>query len=157
MWVKRVQKDVVELAETQQAGKRKFLSRKRHPTCIKEDNSEKYEVAPAKRSCNRKKKKTLDTYNSIHGEDNKDEGPALDGTWLTLLDESIPVRLANYVNMSNKMMSKVVPKVCKRLVRDFESSKTNQVRSLKVLYDKGLLSKEKYKAVRLKLTVTPKK
>ena len=47
-----MQKDV-DLAETQQAvssGTRKFLSSKRHPTCIKEDNSEKYEVAPAKRS-----------------------------------------------------------------------------------------------------------
>ena len=43
------------------------------------------------------------------------------------------------------------------IVRDFESSKTNQVRSLKVLYSKGLLSKEKYKAVRLNLTMTPKK
>lgn len=77
--------------------------------------------------------------------------------WLTLVNESTPVRLANYVNMSSKMMSKVVPKVCKRLVRDLESSKTNQVRSLKVLYCKGLLSKEKYKAVCLNLTMTPKK
>ena len=133
------------------------MSRKRHPTCIKEDNSEKYEVPPAKRLCTRRKKETIDTCNSIRGGDSKDKGPALDGMWLTLVNESTPVRLANYVNMSHKMMSKVVPKVCKRLVRDFESSKTNQVRSLKVLYSKGLLSKEKYKAVRLNLTMTPKK
>ena len=112
------------------------MSRKRHPTCVKKDNSEKYEVPPAKRSCNRRKKETIDTCNSIHG---GDLGPTLDGMWLTLVTESTPVRLANYVNMSNKMMSKVVPKVCKRLVREFESSKTNQVRILKVLYSKGLL------------------
>ena len=49
------------------------------------------------------------------GESSKDKGPALDGMWLTLVNESTPVRLANYVNMSHKMMSKVLPKVCKRL------------------------------------------
>jgi len=49
------------------------------------------------------------------GESSKDKGPALDGMWLTLVNESNPVRLANYVNMSHKMISKVVPKVCKRL------------------------------------------
>lgn len=84
------------------------------------------------------------------------EGPALYGMWLTLVNESTPIRLAYYVSMSIKMMSKVVPKVCKRLVRDFESSRTNQVCRLKVLYGKGLLSKEKYKAVCLNLTMTPK-
>ena len=136
----------IGLAETQQAvssGKRKFSSRKRHPTCIKEDNSEKYEVSPAKRPCTRRKKETIDTCNSIHGGDSKDKAPALDGMWLTLVNESTPVRLVNYVNMSHKMMSKDVPKVCKMLARDFESSKTNQVLSLKVLYHKGLLLRRK--------------
>ena len=85
------------------------MSRKRHPTCIKEDNSENYQVPPAKRSCNRRKKETIDTCNSIHGGDSKDKGPALDGMWLILVNESTPVRLANYVNMSSKMMSEVVP------------------------------------------------
>lgn len=55
------------------------------------------------------------------------------------------------------MMKKVVPKVCKKPIKDFENSLTNQVRSLKVLYGKGLLSKEQYKAIRLNLTMTPQK
>lgn len=75
-------------------------------------------MPPAKRSCTRRNKETIDTCNSIHGGDSKDNGPALDGMWLTLVNESTPVRLANYVNMSHKMMSKVAPKVCKRLVRE---------------------------------------
>ena len=75
--------------------------------------------------------------------------------WLTLVNESTPVRLANYVHTSSKMMKKVVTKVCKMPIKDFVNSLINQVRSLKVLYGKGLLSKEQSKAIRLNLTMTP--
>ena len=49
--------------ETEQAdsgGKKKLLSRKRHRTCSKEGDSQKYEFPRAKKSCKRRKKETID-------------------------------------------------------------------------------------------------
>ena len=136
--------------ETEQAdsgGKRKLLSRKRHRTCSKEGDSQKYEFPRAKKSCKRRKKETIDACNSIHGGGCADKSP--NEMWLPLVNESTPVRLANYVHASSKMMKKVVTKVCKMPFKDFVNSLINQVRSLKVLYGKGLLSKEQSKAIRL--------
>ena len=135
--------------ETEQAdsgSKRKLLSRKRHRTWGKEGDSQKYEFLRAKTSCKRRKKETIDACNSIHGGGCADKSP--NEMWLPLVNESTPVRLANYVHTSSKMMKKVVTKVCKMPIKDF-------VNSFKVLYGKGLLSKEQSKAIRLNLTMTP--
>ena len=75
--------------------KRKTLKRKRHPTAIKEDNSEEYSVPEAKRCCERRKKETLDACKVIHGGDSTNKQPALDGIWLTLIKDSKPSRLEN--------------------------------------------------------------
>lgn len=47
--------------------------------------------------------------------------------------------------------------VVKKIVASFEESQENMTRSVKVLYSKGLLSKEKYKAVRLNLSMKSNK
>lgn len=93
---------------------------KRKPSSIKEGDSETFEVPAPKRSCRRRKKETIDACNSILG---GIKVPALDGIWLTLVNESTPARLANYVNTSIKMMTKVIPRVCKKpIYKDFENS-----------------------------------
>ena len=56
-------------------------------------------------------------------------------------------------SLSKKVMTKVVPKVVKGSICTFENSFENKVRSVRVLYSKGLLSKEKYKSIRLNLSM----
>ena len=46
------------------------------------------------------------------------------------------------------------PTLVKKEVKKFEASTENLLRSIKVLYSGGLLSKEKYKAIRINLTMS---
>jgi competence protein ComGC len=46
-------------------------------------------------------------------------------------------------------MKKALPKVVKGSVKSFENSLENKIRSLRVLYGKGMLSKEQYKSIRI--------
>ena len=87
--------------------------------------------------------------NVIHGGESENTEPTLDGMWHTLMNESTQTQLARYVGKSKKVVSKAI----------FMKSEENVTHSLKVLYSKGLLSKEKYKAVRLSLSMSsdPKK
>ena len=92
--------------------------------------------------------------NAIHGGESETIDPTLDGLWHTLVNESTPTRLVKYVGESKKIVSKVVGQVVEKAVTTFEKSPENVTRSLKVLYSKGLLSKEKYKAVHLSLSMS---
>ena len=76
----------------------------------------------------------------------------MDGLWLTLIKEAAPSKLASYFSKSQKTLNKVVPKIVKENVAKFESSFENKQRSVRVLYSNGLLSKEKYKSVRLNMS-----
>lgn len=72
---------------------------------------------------------------------------ALDGMWATLVNESSPEQLQSYFETSPKVQNKVMPCLSKAQVKKYEESDENMCRSLKILYAKGLLSKEKYKSV----------
>lgn len=74
--------------------------------------------------------------------------------WLTLVKKSTPKQLLNYVSNSKKVVNKVIGSVVKKFVGDFEVSDVNSMRSVKVLYSNGLMSKEKYKAVRSNLSMS---
>lgn len=50
-------------------------------------------------------------------------------------------------------MKKVLPHIVKESIPTFENSFDNKIRSLRVSYSKGLLSKEKYKSIRLNLSM----
>ena len=53
--------------ENDSAKKRKLLKRRRQPTATDETNSEEFAVPSAKRSCQRRKKETIDACADIHG------------------------------------------------------------------------------------------
>ena len=76
------------------------------------------------------------------GQDNN-KAPVLDGLWSTLIKEATPSKLASYISKSKKALNKVVPKIVKESVAKFESSFENKLRSVRVLYSNGLLSKKK--------------
>ena len=74
--------------------------------------------------------------------------------WLTLVKKSAPKQLLSYVSNSKKVVNKVIGSVVKKFVGNFEVSDVNSMRSVKVLYSNGLMSKEKYKAVRSNLSMS---
>ena len=88
----------------------------------------------------------------IHGGTPEDNSPTLDGLWHAIVNESTPQRLGIYFSNSKKIMKKVISPIVKKAVPSFEKSKENVARSVKVLYSRGLLSKAKYKDLRLNLS-----
>lgn len=142
-----------QLTETDSVMKRKLLKRRRFPTSIAETSSEEYVVPAAKRSCQRRRRETIHACGEIHGGTSENKGPIVDALWLTLVKEAKPSQLVKYFTLSKKVMTKVVPKVVKENIPTFENSFENKVRSIRVLYSKGLLSKEKYKSIRLNLSM----
>lgn len=70
-----------------------------------------------------------------------------------MVNEATPDNLKDYFANSKKITKKVIGSVVKNNVSTFEASEKNVTRSVKVLYSKGLLSKEKYKAIRLNLSM----
>ena len=141
------------VSEKDSAKKRKLLKRRREPSSTDETNSEEFAVPSAKRSCQRRKKETVDACADIHGGTDQNKAPVLDGLWLTLIKEAAPSKLASYFSKSQKTLNKVVPKIVKENVAKFESSFENKLRSVRVLYSNGLLSKEKYKSVPLNMSI----
>ena len=140
------------VTENDSAKKRKLLKRRRQPTSTDETNSEEFAVPSAKRSCQRRKKEIVDACADIHGGTDNNKAPVLDGLWLTPIKEAAPSKLATYFSKSKKTLSKVVPKIVKESVVKFESSFQNKLRGVRVLYSNGLLSKEKYKSVRVNMS-----
>lgn len=138
--------------------KRKRLKRLRQPSKLQVGNSEKLDALSDQVS-RRRRKETMQACNVIHGGESENTEPTLDGMWHTLVNESTQTQLTRYVGKSKKVVSKVISPVVQEAVAIFEKSEENVTRSLKVLYSKGLLSKEKYKAVRLSLSMSsnPKK
>ena len=108
----------------------------------------------AKRSACRRRQETLEACGELHGATENDQGPAFDGMWVTLINTSSPLRLASYISHSAKARKKVLPLVVKKEIKQFEESKDNLIRSIKVLYSGGLLSKEKYKSIRTNLAMS---
>ena len=138
--------------------KRKRLKTLRQPSKLQVGNSEKLDSLSDQVS-RRRRKETMQACNVIHGGKSENTEPTLDGMWHTLVNESTQTQLTRYVGKSKKVVSKVISPVVQEAVAIFEKSEENVTRSLKVLYSKGLLSKEKYKAVRLSLSMSsnPKK
>jgi len=135
-------------------GKRKILKRQREPTQISDTNSEVLSVPKTEISSRRRKKETLESCKEVHGGTSDNKKPALDGMWVTLVNKASPKQLIDYVANSSKIVNKVLGSVVKSPVESFEISNDNSLRSGKVLYSNGLLSKEKYKAIRSNLSMS---
>ena len=117
-------------------------------------NSERFRVPASEISGRRRRDETLESCKQIHGGTADNVKPALDGMWLTLVKKSAPKQLLSYVSNSKKVVNKVIGSVVKKFVGNFEVSDVNSMRSVKVLYSNGLMSKEKYKAVRSNLSMS---
>ena len=133
------------LSETKR--KRQMKLRRKAPSLIQLGNSEQLQNRFVKpRSSQKHKPETIEACSEIHGAIESDERPCLDGMWVSLVSNTRSEQLKNYIAWSKKTR-KVLPSVVNKAVAEFEKSTDNSVRSVKVLYCKGLISKEKFKSV----------
>ena len=56
--------------------------------------------------------------------------------------------MREYISNSKKCMDSVVPGILNRKVKEYEKSQANKIRSMRVLYESGLLGKRKYTSIR---------
>lgn len=97
------------------------------------------------------RKKTLAALGLIHtsaGDKRKlpqDNKPVLDGLWTTLICTASKPEITTYIRKSNICMREIIPGIIKGKIKDCEQSKENQVRSLHVLYEGGLINKKVHK------------
>ena len=63
-------------------------------------------------------------------------------------------KTATVFETSRKVQDKVIPAMTKDQVKEYEKSHDNMCRSLRILYERGLMSKKKYKSVCVNLTST---
>ncbi|XP_070545138.1 uncharacterized protein [Ptychodera flava] len=73
---------------------------------------------------------------------------ALDGLWYTLVNSATPDQMKTYLKNSPKIKDKVIPSIFDKSINIFESSEHNLIRSVRVLYEGGVLSKRKYNCLR---------
>ena len=105
----------------------------------------------------RRKKKTLAVLRPVHcsGETAKnDQKPVLDGLWTTLIGTATKADLNTYISNSNICMSDVLPGIVNSKIKHYESSESNKVRSIRTLYEGGLLSKTAYTTKRNSSDIT---
>ena len=71
-----------------------------------------------------------------------------DGLWTTLIGITPKPVIAEYISTSKVCMKEILPKLLKSKVDEYVKSDANNVRSMRVLYEGGLISKRKYTSVR---------
>lgn len=67
-----------------------------------------------------------------------DDSPVLDGLWSTLICTASKPAMTNYINKSSQCMHEIIPNIVKAKIKEYEKSKENRVRSMRVLYEGGL-------------------
>lgn len=125
---------------------RKENTRQHNPSLSKLDNSGKLDLEQQRAS--ERMSETIECLSTIHGATKQNLKPALDGAWSALVNKTSDKELASYIENTPKVMTKSVPTIMKKKVKEFEESDANAARSLKLVYSGGLISKSKYKEQR---------
>ena len=111
-----------------------------------------YCIIPIKIPAVTKEKKTIAALKPIHcGSNNmsvSDDQCVQDGLWTTLMGTTSKQVMETYITNSTVCMSDIIPKIVKRGVKEYEKSDQNQLRSMRVLYEGGMVSKRKNTNIR---------
>lgn len=116
---------------------------------LSELTSDKLALSPAQFL--RRRNATLEALRPIHCSGQTEKGnnaPICDGMFSTLMYTASPERIEGYLSNSNVIQDKVLPSICLHNKNEYESSEANKIRSLRVLYEEGLISKRKYTSIR---------
>ena len=74
--------------------------------------------------------------------------PVKDGLWTTLIGTCTISELSTYISQSKLCTERVLPSIVKDKCKEYTCSKSNQIRSMRVLYERGLIGKRKYTSIR---------
>jgi len=104
----------------------------------------------------RRKQKTLTALQPIHfgntcNTNNKTPDaitPITDGLWTTLVGTASTSQMKKYISNSKTCMNSILPAIMKEKRKSYESSQANRIRSMRTLYDGGLIGKKKYTRIR---------
>ena len=118
--------------------------RKLSPTCLDEN----CRIKGPKRSGERRKEQTKKLLMAVHGATDKNMSPADEGLF-SLLNTVSTSELIKIVSKSPKMIQKVIPKIAKSKIKEFESTKVNLIRSVNVLYRGGITTVVRISIIRL--------
>ena len=77
-----------------------------------------------------------------------DDQSVQDGLWTTLIGTASKQVMETYITNSAVCMNDIIPKIVKRRVQEYEKSEQNQLRSMRVLYEGGMVRKRKYTNIR---------
>ena len=121
-------------------------------TKVQKDCSEKLENL-SRFQLLRRKKKTVEALKPIHCASNSrstslDEKAVQDGLWTTIIGTTPKPVMSEYISTSKVCMDEILPKIVKGKVDEYVKSDANKVRSMRVLYEGGLISKRKYTSIR---------
>ena len=89
---------------------------------------------------------SLHCHSTQANNEKKKEKAVMDGIWVTLVTKANKEDLKKYFENSQICMKKVLPNVIKKKALESEKSEANKIRSVRVLYEGGLMSKKKYPA-----------
>jgi len=96
----------------------------------------------------RRKKKTLAALKPIHcasssNTSSSQEKAVQDRLWTTLIGTTPKPAIAEYISTSRVCMNEILP-----TIDNYVKSDANNIRSVRVLYEGGLISKRKYTSIR---------
>lgn len=110
-------------------------------------------ISSPSRSARRRKTQTVSPAKMLHGATEENMAPAYAGL-IAVLNETAPIGVLTDALMKYaKFTEKVIAKIVKQKILEFEKSHTNFVRSVNILYRGGIASKQKYNSIRSSLTM----
>ena len=101
-----------------------------------------------------RKKRTVQALKHIHCDSHastSEEGHKTavnDGLWTTLIGSATNQEVNHYISNSKRCMNSIIPDIMQCKVKDYAASQANKIRSMRVLYEGGLVGKRKYTSVR---------
>lgn len=100
----------------------------------------------------RRRRKTLEGLRPVHcGRkkiSNQPDKPIMDGMWTTLINTAPKECMKEYISKTKTCTDFIIPQIVQTNIHEYENSLRNKVRSMRVLYEGGLLSRKKYTTIR---------
>ena len=70
-----------------------------------------------------------------------------DGLWTTLIGTCTISELSTYISQSKLCTERVLPSIVKDKCKEYTCSKSNQIRSMRALYERGFIGKRNYTSI----------
>lgn len=94
----------------------------------------------------RRRRKTLEVLRPVHCSTkkvlNQPDKPVMDGMWTKLINTAPKQCMKEYISKSKTCTDSIIPQLVKTNIHEYENSLRNKVRSMRVLYEGGLISKK---------------